>query len=51
MDIDPGEAEAEAAEQRKFLAWRDRALAVIVLSVKPSSLYLIGSNPENPVEV
>ena len=48
-DTDPGEA--EAAEQRKFLARRDQALAVIVSSVEPSLLYLIGSNPENPVEV
>ena len=48
-DTDPGEA--EAAEQRKFLTRRDRALAVIVSSVEPSLLYLIGSNPENPVEV
>ena len=48
-DTDPGKD--AAAEQRKFLARRDRALAVIVLSVEPSLLYLIGSNPENPVEV
>ena len=48
-NTDPGKD--AAAEQRKFLARRDRALAVIVLSVEPSLLYLIGSNPENPVEV
>ena len=42
---------AGAADRRaKFMAKRDRALAIIVLSVKPSLLYLLGS-PEDPVEV
>ena len=35
---------------KKFTARRDRALAIIVLSVEPSLLYLIG-DPEDPVAV
>ena len=34
----------------KFLARRDRALAIIVLSVEPSLLYLVG-DPEDPAAV
>ena len=34
----------------KFVARRDRALAIIVLSVEPSLLYLIG-DPVDPVVV
>ena len=45
----PPDASA-AAEYAKFIARRDRALAVIVLSVAPSLLYLIG-DPESPVVV
>lgn len=45
---DPGVGEAEA--HRKFVSRSDRALAIIVLSVEPSLLYLIG-DPENPVAV
>lgn len=38
------------AEQAKFAARRDRALATVVLSVDTSLLYLVG-NPEDPVVV
>ena len=41
---------ADADKHAKFVARRDRALALIVLSVEPSLLYLIG-NPEDPVDV
>ena len=41
---DEGDADARA----KFVARRDRALALIVLSVEPSLLYLLG-DPEDPV--
>ena len=34
----------------KFLARRDRALAIIVLSVEPSLLYLVG-DPEHPATI
>ena len=43
---DPAEAEKHA----KFVVRRDRALAIIVLSVEPSLLYLIG-DPEDPIAV
>ena len=43
---DEGDADARA----KFVTRRDRALALIVLSVEPSLLYLIG-DPEDPVVV
>ena len=43
---DPGDRNQHA----KFLARRDKALAIIVLSVDPSLLYLIG-DPEDPVVV
>ena len=39
-----------ADAQAKFDAKRDKALAIIVLSVSTSLLYLIG-NPEDPVAV
>ena len=41
---------SEAERYSKFVARRDRALAVIVLSVEPSLLYLIG-DPEDPMTV
>ena len=41
---------AEADKYAKFAARRDRALAIIVLSVEPSLLYLIGE-PEDPITV
>ena len=43
---DEGDADARA----KLVARRDRALALIVLSVEPSLLYLLG-DPEDPVVV
>ena len=42
--------EQEADKYRKFVGRRDRALALIVLSIEPSLLYLVG-DPENPVTV
>ena len=46
----PPDAATAAAQYTKFTARRDRALAIIVLSVAPSLLYLIG-DPESPVVV
>ena len=43
-------SESEADKYRKFVGRRDRALAIIVLSIEPSLLYLIG-DPEDPVTV
>ena len=37
--------------QAKFAMRRDKALAMIVLAVEPSLLYLIGSDPTDPVVV
>ena len=45
---DPGESQVEA--HKKFVSGRDRALAIVVLAVEPSLLYLIG-DPEDPVAV
>lgn len=42
--------EANAETRKKFDARKDRALAIVVLSVDPSLLYLLG-NPEDPAEV
>ena len=47
-ESDPGTAQAEA--HKKFVSKRDRALAIIVLSVEPSLLYMIG-DPEDPIAV
>ena len=45
-------APTEGAEQQaKFAARRDKALAIIVLAVEPSLLYLIGADPTDPVVV
>ena len=41
---------SDADRRAKFATRRDRALATIVLSVKPSLLYLIG-DPEDPIAV
>jgi len=41
---------ADAANRAKYAIRQDRALAIIVLSVAPTLLYLIG-DPENPVTV
>ena len=43
-------AVAEADQSAKFIARRDRVLALIVLSVEPLLLYLL-SDPEDPVLV
>ena len=43
-------SEREADKRAKFIARRDRARALIVLSVEPSLLYLLG-DPEDPVAV
>ena len=42
--------EREADKHAKFMTRRDRALALIVLSIEPSLLYLLG-DPEDPVVV
>jgi len=42
--------QSETERYTKFVARRDRALTIIVLSVEPSLLYLIGE-PEDPVAV
>ena len=47
-ELAPGEGDADRLA--KFVARKDRALAIIVLSVQPSLLYLLGT-PEDPVEV
>ena len=43
-------AATEAEKFAKFVSGRDKALAIIVLSVDPSLLYLLG-DPEDPVAV
>ncbi len=43
-------ASTEAEKYAKFVSRRDKALAIIVLSVDPSLLYLLG-DPEDPVAV
>ena len=40
-----------ADQQAKFAARKDKALAIIVLAVEPSLLYLIGADPTDPVVV
>ena len=45
---DPGESEVEA--HKKFVSRQDRALAIVVLAVEPSLLYLI-RDPEDPVAI
>ena len=45
-------APTEGAEQQaKFAARRDKALATIMLAVEPKLLYVIGTDPKDPVEV
>ena len=45
-------APTEGADQRaKFAARRGKALATIVLTIEPSLLYLIGTDPTDPVKV
>ena len=43
-------AETQADRNAKFTARRDRALALIVLSIKSSLLYLFG-DPKTPITV
>ncbi len=43
----PGEGEAN---REKFIARKDRALAIVVLAIDPNLLYLIGE-PDDPVKV
>ncbi|CAB4025499.1 Hypothetical predicted protein [Paramuricea clavata] len=43
-------ASTEAEKYAKFVSRRDKPLAIIVLSVHPSLLYLLG-DPEDPVAV
>ena len=45
------EPEGNAERRAKFVARRDRALATIVLAMEPSLLYLVGSDPTDPVVV
>ena len=40
-----------AERQAKFAARRDKALAIIVLAIEPSLLYLVGADPTNSVVV
>ena len=40
----------EADKHAKFMRWSNRALAIIVLAIDPSLLYLIG-DPGDPVAV
>ena len=47
-ETEPSEDNAE--RYSKFIMKRDRALAIIVLSIDPSLLYLIG-DPKDPVAV
>lgn len=46
----PPDESSQADKYAKFVARRDRALAIIVLAVDPSLLYLLG-DPDNPVTV
>lgn len=49
-DTEKAPPEREADKRAKFMARRDRALAMIVLSVEPTILYLLG-DPEDPIVV
>ena len=51
--MDGTEKEPDGSEESwlRFRGSRDRALATVVLSIKPSLLYLIGADPEDPVAV
>ena len=50
QEVDPGEDEVHAEAHKIFLSKRDHALAIVVLSMELSLLYLI-SNLVDPVEV
>ena len=43
--------DAPESARVKFISRRDRALAIIILSVEPSLLYLVGEDPDDPVKV
>jgi hypothetical protein len=43
--------DSDGEPRRKFMARRDRALAVIVLAIDPTLLYLIGTDPNDPQAV
>ena len=45
--IEAAPAETDANKYRKFVTQRDKALAIIVLSVNPSLLYMLGE-PKDP---
>ena len=45
------DAPENQGEQAKHLLRRDRASMMIVLSVDPTLLYLLGPDPENPAVV
>jgi len=45
------EPEGNADRRAKFVARRDKALAIIVLAMEPSLLYLVGQDPTDPVDV
>ena len=47
---EPPNRETDADKYAKFMSWRDKALATIVLAVHPTLLYLIG-DPEDPAAV
>ena len=49
-EIAPGHTAAEK-ERERYKSRKDKALAIIVLSVDPSLLYLVGADPEDPVVV
>ena len=44
-------ASESQGKQAKYLLERDRVLAMIVLSMDPTLLYLLGPDPENPAVV
>ena len=46
--VNESERAPEENQADKFVARRDRALAIIVLAIDPLLLYLLG-NPDNPV--
>ena len=45
------EPHKKSERRTKFLARKDRALAIIVLAIDPELLYLVGSDPDDPVVV
>ena len=45
------EPEGNSERKAKFAARRDKALAIIVLAMEPSLLYLVGPDPTNPLVV